>query len=302
MLERLEVARRRAPRPLRARQLRAGDRRRPGRRVAAAALPDATVLVTSRARLRVHGEQVFDVEPLGLPQDPGAVSLAEVADSPAVRLFLDRAHAADQRFDLTVENAETIARICRALDGVPLAIELAAALHPRAHAGGDARETRRDAVAAGHLRPRHARTPAHDARHDRVEHRPARTGRAGPVRAPGVFAGDFSLDAVEAVAGDEPWADDLPGTLLELVDSSLLRQHDVAGLPFFSMLVPVRELAAVRFARESDAPAARRRHAAFYVGLAIEVSPCCAGPPSRRRSNGSRRSGTTCAPASGTSS
>ena len=90
-------------------------------------LPDATVLVTSRARLRVHGEQVFDVEPLGLPQDPGAVSLAEVAESPAVRLFLDRAHAADQRFDLTVENAEQIARICRALDGVPLAIELAAA-------------------------------------------------------------------------------------------------------------------------------------------------------------------------------
>ena len=60
----------------------------------------------------------------------------------------------------------------------------------------------------------------------------------------GVFVGDFSLDAVEAVAGGELWAVDLPGTLLELVDGSLLRQHDVGGEPFFSMLVPVRELAA----------------------------------------------------------
>ena len=68
-----------------------------------------------------------------------------------------------------------------------------------------------------------------------------------------------------------------PGTLLELVDGSLLRQHDVAGLPFFSMLVPVRELAAVRFAREADAAAARRRHAAFYVGLAKEVEPLLRG-------------------------
>ena len=240
-------------------------------------LPDTTVVVTSRARLRVHGEQVFDVEPLGLPQDPGAVSLAEVAESPAVRLFLDRAHAADQRFDLTVENAEQVARICRALDGVPLAIELAAAcirvLTPAAML----------AKLDGML--------SLLATSDRDMPERQRTMRAtiewsidllGPAAQAlfvrlGVFAGDFSLDAVEAVAGDEPWADDLPGTLLELVDSSLLRQHDVAGLPFFSMLVPVRELAAVRFARESDAPAARRRHAAFYVGLAIEVEPLLRG-------------------------
>ena len=240
-------------------------------------LPDATVVVTSRARLRVHGEQVFDVEPLGLPQDPGAVSLAEVAESPAVRLFLDRAHAADQRFDLTVENAEQIARICRALDGVPLAIELAAAcirvLTPAAML----------AKLDGML--------SLLATSDRDMPERQRTMRAtiewsidllGPAAQAlfvrlGVFAGDFSLDAVEAVAGDEPWADDLPGTLLELVDGSLLRQHDVAGLPFFSMLVPVRELAAVRFTRETDAPATRRRHAAFYVGLAMEVEPLLRG-------------------------
>ena len=66
----------------------------------------------------------------------------------------------------------------------------------------------------------------------------------------GVFTGDFSFDAVEAVAAGEPWAVDLLGTLLELVDGSLLRQRDVGGTPFFSMLAPVRELAALRFAHE----------------------------------------------------
>ena len=216
-------------------------------------LPDATVMVTSRARLRVHGEQVFDVEPLGLPMDPAARSLAEIADAPAVQLFLDRAHAADARFDLTAENAEDVARICRTLDGVPLAIELAAAcirvLTPTA------------------MLAKLDRVLSILKTSDRDMPERQRTIRAtvewsidllGPFARAlfmrlGVFVGDFSLDAVEAVAGGEVWAVDLPGTLLELVDGSLLRQHDVGGEPFFSMLVPVRELAAMRFARDEDA-------------------------------------------------
>ncbi|RZS63686.1 putative ATPase [Agromyces ramosus] len=240
-------------------------------------LPDATVVVTSRARLRVHGEQVFDVEPLRLPLDPDAVSLAEVADAPAVRLFLERAHAADARFDLTVENAEDVARICRALDGVPLAIELAAAcirvLTPTAILA------KLDRVLSI------LRTS------DRDMPERQRTIRAtvewsidllGPFARAlfmrlGVFVGDFSLGAVEAVAGGEVWAVDLPGTLLELVDGSLLRQHDVGGEPFFSMLVPVRELATMRFAEDADADAVRRAHAAYYVRLAEEIEPLLRG-------------------------
>ena len=245
-------------------------------------LPDATVIVTSRARLRVHAEQVFDVEPLGVPVDPDARSLAEIADAPAVQLFLDRAHAADARFDLTVENAEDVARICRALDGVPLAIELAAAcirvLTPTTMLA------KLDRVLSI------LRTS------DRDMPERQRTIRAtvewsidllGPFARAlfmrlGVFVGDFSLDAVEAVAGGEVWAVDLPGTLLELVDGSLLRQHDVGGEPFFSMLVPVRELAAMRFARDEDADAVRRAHAAYYVRLAEEVEPLLRGSTQQR--------------------
>ncbi|MFD4422361.1 DUF4062 domain-containing protein [Agromyces sp. NPDC058484] len=240
-------------------------------------LPDATVLVTSRSRLRIHGEQVFDVEPLGLPDDSAAESLAEIAEAPAVRLFLERAHAADSRFDLTVENARDIADISRALDGVPLAIELAAAwirvLTPRAM-----------------LERLHHVLPLLTTADRDVPER-QRTIRAtvewsidllGPgaralfVRL-GVFAGDFSLAAVEAVAGDEAWAVDLPVTLLELVDGSLLRQRDVGGVSFFSMLVPVRELAALRFGREADVAAARRAHAEYYVRLAVQLEPLLRG-------------------------
>ena len=241
------------------------------------ALPDATVMVTSRARLRVHGEQVFDVEPLALPIDPREVSPAEIADAPAVRLFVDRAHAADARFELTVENADDVARICRTLDGVPLAIELAAAcirlLTPAALLA------KLDRVLA---------TPDASDRDLPERQRTIRTtvewsldllgpfARALFVRL-GVFAGDFGFDAVEAVATDELWAVDLPGTLLELVDSSLLRQHVVGGAPIFSMLVPVREIAAARFERDADAEAVRRAHAAYYVRLAADIEPLLRG-------------------------
>ena len=83
--------------------------------------------MTSRARLRVRGEHIFDVEPLALPPDHAQPSVEELLEAPAVRLFRDRARAADPRFDLTAENAADVARICQALEGVPLAIELAAA-------------------------------------------------------------------------------------------------------------------------------------------------------------------------------
>ena len=242
-----------------------------------AALPDATVMVTSRARLRVHGEQVFDVEPLALPIDPREVSPAEIADAPAVRLFVDRANAADSRFALTAENADDVARICRALDGVPLAIELAAAcirlLTPAALLAKLDRVLATLDTSDRDL-PERQRTIG-----TTVEWSLDLLGpfaRALFVRL-GVFAGDFGYDAVDAVAADELWAVDLPGTLLELVDSSLVRQHVVAGEPFFSMLVPVRELAAARFERDTDAAAVRRAHAAYYVRLAADIEPLLRG-------------------------
>ena len=234
-------------------------------------LPGATFLVTSRVRLRVRGEQVFDVEPLGLPPEPSQVSTRAILEAPSVQLFRDRARSADPRFDVTDENAEDVARICRVLEGVPLAIELAAArvraLTPAAMLGRLDRVLPLLVTAARDVPERQRTIQA------TVEWSIDLLGpdaRALFARL-GVFAGDFSLDAVEAVTAGEPWAADLLGTLLELVDGSLLRQHDEHALPLFSMLVPVREIAAARFALDPDAAAARRAHADYYVRLAAET-------------------------------
>ncbi len=231
-------------------------------------LPGATFLVTSRVRLRVRGEQVFDVEPLGLPPEPSQASIQAILEAPAVQLFRDRARSADPRFDVTDDNAEDVARICRALEGVPLAIELAAAriraLTPAAMLGRLDRVLPLLVTAARDVPERQRTIQA------TVEWSIDLLGadaRALFERL-GVFAGDFSLDAVDAVTAGEPWAADLLGTLLELVDGSLLRQHDDHGLPLFSMLVPVREIAAARFELDPDAAAVRRAHAEYYVRLA----------------------------------
>ncbi|TYL53486.1 DUF4062 domain-containing protein [Agromyces mariniharenae] len=240
-------------------------------------LPGATFLVTSRVRLRVRGERVFDVEPLGLPPEPSQSSIRAILEAPAVRLFRDRARSADPRFDVTDDNAEDVARICRGLEGVPLAIELAAAriraLTPAAMLGRLDRVLPLLVTAARDLPERQRTIRA------TIEWSIDLLGadaRALFERL-GVFAGAFSLDAVEAVTAGEPWAADLLGTLLELVDGSLLRQHDDHGVPFYSMLVPVRELAAARLETDPDAAAVRRAHADYYVGLAAETEPLLRG-------------------------
>ena len=240
-------------------------------------LPGATFLVTSRARLRVRGERVFDVEPLAVPPDPAQASIEAISAASAVRLFADRARAADPRFELTDENAEDVARICRALEGVPLAIELAAArirvLTPTAMLGRLDRVLPLLVTAARDVPERQRTIEATVEWSIDLLGDDARSlfGRLG------VFVGDFSLDAAEAVTNDESWAADLLGTILELVDGSLLRQHDDHGVPLFSMLVPVREIATARFELEPDAPAVRRAHAEHYLKLAAEIEPLLQG-------------------------
>ena len=169
-------------------------------------LPDATFLVTSRARLRVRGERVFDVEPLTIPPDPSRASVAAISEAPAVRLFLARARAADPRFDLTDENIDGVARICRALEGVPLAIELAAAriraLTPAAMLGRLDRMLPLLVTAARDI-PERQRTI--QATVEWSIDLLSADARALFVRL-GVFVGDFSLDAVEAITARAPWA------------------------------------------------------------------------------------------------
>ena len=234
-------------------------------------LPDATFLVTSRVRLRVRGEQVFDVEPLAVPPDPAHIDVDTILRSPAVRLFRDRARAADPRFDVTAENAADVARICRALEGVPLAIELASAriraLTPAAMLGRLDRVLPLLVTSARDV-PERQRTILATVEWSIDLLGPDAQSMFTRL---GVFAGDFSLDSVEAVAAGAPWAVDLLETLLELVDSSLIRQHGDADVPLFSMLVPVREIASARFDQDPDAETVRRAHADYYVRLAAEI-------------------------------
>lgn len=240
-------------------------------------LPGATFLVTSRARLRLRGEYVFDVDPLGVLPEPATASLREILDTPSVQLFQERAQAADPRFRVTADNAEHVALLCRALDGVPLALELAAAriraLPPATILAKLDRVLPLLVTDARDVPERQRTISATVEWSIRLLSADAQSLFARL----GVFVGTFSLDAVEAVAVDESWAADLLGTLLELIDSSLLRQHDVQGVPFFSMLAPVREIAADRFSNDPDAAVARRRHAEHYVRLAHETEPLLQG-------------------------
>ncbi|MGW4930463.1 ATP-binding protein [Agromyces sp. NPDC004153] len=237
------------------------------------ALPDATVLVTSRMRLRLRDEQVFDVDPLGLPAEADGTALQEIVAAPAVRLFRDRARAADPRFDVTEQNAAAVTRICRVLGGVPLAIELAATrirvLTPEALV---ARLDRVLPVLATGARDVPERQQTIRATVEWSIDLLSADAQALFTRL-GVFSGDFSLDAIEAVVGGTALADGAFDAVVELVDCSLLRQHDHAGIPFFSMLVPVREIATARLEHEPDAAAARQAHADHYVRLAAEIEP-----------------------------
>ena len=92
-----------------------------------AACPDVKAVVISRVLLRVGGERAFPVPPLALPKNDRLPPLAELAEVEAIRLFVDRAQAADHAFALTATTALVVAAICRRLDGLPLAVELAAA-------------------------------------------------------------------------------------------------------------------------------------------------------------------------------
>ena len=142
-----------------------------------AAAPALKALVTSRAVLRVSGEHEFAVPPLGLPHPRQTPRAAEIADIPAVRLFAERARAARPDFTLTDQNAGAVAAICARLDGLPLAIELAAARVQAAGAPGAARPARQPPGAADWRRARSASAPADVARRDRLELRPARPWR-----------------------------------------------------------------------------------------------------------------------------
>jgi predicted ATPase len=229
------------------------------------------LLVTSRERLRLSGERVVEVPPLEVPEVVDDADVLRRSD--AVELFIDRARAAASDLDLDHDELETIAEICRRLDGIPLAIELAAS---RTKVVGPEellrRLDRRLSFLTGGprdlpLRQQTLRSTiawSHDLLDDSERRLFARLG---------VFAAGFSLDAAEAVCADEAAPAVLDG-VASLVDKSLLRTEDpLHGQPRFTMLQVVRDFALEQLDALGETARLRRAHADYYEGVIIAAEP-----------------------------
>ncbi|MGH2488747.1 MAG: ATP-binding protein, partial [Candidatus Limnocylindria bacterium] len=231
------------------------------------------VLVTSREVLRLSGEREFPVPPLSLPEKGVTHSTEALARSEAVRLFVDRAQAVRHDFTLTDELAPVVAEICRRLDGLPLAIELAAArvrmLTPQ---GIASRLDRRLHLLTGGARdlPQRQRTLRAT-----IEWSYDLLNEADRVlfERLGVFAGGWTVDAAEAVCGGDGGPDVIDG-LASLVEKSMVRHGRAAqGEPGFEMLETIREFALERLEKRGDAERVRLAHARFFLRLALDAEP-----------------------------
>jgi predicted ATPase len=230
------------------------------------------VLVTSRTVLRLRGEHEFPVPPLPVPPAPAVRDPADLQQYASVSLFVERAHSIAPGFELTDANAGAVAEICRRLDGLPLAIELAAArirlLPPQALAS---RLDQRFSLLTGGARdlPERQRTLKNtlDWSFDLLS-----AGEQALFARLGVFAGPFSLPAAEAVCAPDQGQASGPGQIIEtlgsLVDSSLVRAETGGGEPRFSLLETIRDYALERLAGEGDWVPAHDRHAAHFQALA----------------------------------
>jgi predicted ATPase/class 3 adenylate cyclase len=239
------------------------------------AAPRLRTMVTSRVVLSLRGEQEYAVPPLAVP-DPerlptGLPALGEVE---AVRLFTERALAASPRFALTEENAPVVAEITARLDGLPLAIELAATrtkvLTPEQILS---RLKRRLSLLTSGPRslPERQRTlrAAIAWSHDLLE--PVERRLFARLS---VFTGGWTFESAEAVCDpDELGLDALDG-LTSLVDQSLIRRSEPPGRPSrFSMLETIREFGLEQLEAGGDLELVQRRHAEHFLGLAAEVEP-----------------------------
>jgi len=224
--------------------------------------PELKVVVTSRVALRLYGEREYPVKPLEAPA-ASVLDLEHLAEYDAVRLFVDRAQGVNPEFALNSANSAAIASICRRLDGLPLALELAAArvrvltpdalvrhvAHPLRALTGGARDlpwrqqTLRATIAWSH----DLLLPAEQVLFRRFA----------------VFAGGFTLEAAEAVVGEIEL--DLLDGLESLSSKSLIYQQNVAGHARYAMLEMLREFAREKLAESPDELATRHAHARYYL-------------------------------------
>jgi predicted ATPase len=236
--------------------------------------PSLKILVTSRSALHVYGEHEFPVPPLAVPPSRPLPAVDVLACYSAVALFVERARAVKPGFELTEENAAAVADICANLDGLPLAIELAAArIKLLSPAALRTRLTSRLQLLTGGARDLPARQQtlraAIDWSYDLLD-----TAEQRLLPRLSVFVGGCTLEGVEAVCNTN--SDVGIGVLdgmASLVDKSLVRQIDqTAAEPRFVMLETVREYALEKLVESGEHGATKRTHAAYCLVLAEEAA------------------------------
>src|SRR5918994_1651918 len=239
------------------------------------ASPNLSVLATSRAVLRISGEQNFPVPPLALPDAETAPTVAEVGAAPAVQLFVARAQAVQPDFALTAANAMAVAAICRRLDGFPLAIELAAARTRHLPAPTLLRHLERPLpILTGGPRDQPVRLPAmRDAiawSYDLLT-----ADEQAFFRRLAVLAGGGRLEAVAAVtSGAGEIGRDVLDGVRSLVEQSLLIQtEEPSGEPRYGMLETIREFGLEQLEANGEENATRSAHAAHYRALGEQAEP-----------------------------
>ena len=235
--------------------------------------PDLTILATSRASLRVRAEQIVPLAPLPLPDAHHLLDLENLVQVPSVALFVERAHATDPSFALTAENASAVVAICRRLDGLPLAIELAAArvrllppvallpqleqslllLTDGARDAPARQRTLRETIAWSY----DLLSPEEQELFRRVS----------------VFVGGWTLGATEPVANPDGALDVLSGLGALLERSLIQRGEGLHGEPRFGLFETIREFGLEQLAASGEEMLTRERHAAWVVHLAEQAEP-----------------------------
>jgi predicted ATPase/DNA-binding CsgD family transcriptional regulator len=235
-----------------------------------AACPELTILATSR-RLFGIGESVWPVPPMSLPRG-SSIDWNEASRSDAVALFVERAYRQRPGFVLNEANSDSIVRVCRRLDGIPLAIELAAGLvgvlsvQQIEDRLGDSLEL---------LSGRGSRLPRHRTVRAAIDwsYNLLSADEQALLRRLAVFSGGFTLESAEAVGG----RDALDG-LARLSASSLVETVDVGESRRFRLLETVRLYSALRLEADDEAAAVRRSHRDWFLALAEQAGPELRGP------------------------
>jgi predicted ATPase/DNA-binding winged helix-turn-helix (wHTH) protein len=233
--------------------------------------PHLKILVTSRSALHVYGEHEFPVPPLALPDSRSMPSVEVLSQYPAVALFIQRAIAAKPDFELSPENAQSVTEICARLDGLPLAIELAAArIKVLSPASMLTRLASRLQLLTGGARdlPQRQQTlrAAMDWSYDLL-----RAPEQKLFRRLSVFVGGCNLEGVEAVCDTKSDLNlDLLDGMASMVDKSLAQQVEQAGESRFVMLETIREYALEKLEVSGEQALTKRSHAAYCLVLAEE--------------------------------